>query len=552
MKQSRFFKATIIALACVAVLWAVDLKTACVPRAAATLAGYILRGSPAPVSGGESAGSADVNEVLRRAEGLLDQHNDQGAAHILERCIQFHPRDSRARSLLGGAYFLLGRDEDAVTAYEKAIEISPDDFQAHRMLGTIYSIQGRIDKAVEAYTHAAALGPSDPNILLELGTVYEDANQPSQAFRQYEMALRLDPNFVDAHLRSGFVYNGLDEYEKAIPAFQTVVRLKPDCADAYRGLGWAYYRMRDLECARVQYEEVIRLKAGVPDPYTEIMRACRKLTRDSGSLKSASGAPAAGGANVHGVVPEARFLLGAIYYELGNEDLALKEFQLLKDMDAELADELLKYVQTDCNRRNLSTPSGRLAGHWRSIGGDESIYSTPDPSLGTGVCKMQSKSENSVFRFRVVSEDASGTNLVIRNFNDVWAAQMKIVSGLDLFQSDVVCSIPKDGRRMTQEFSCGDMRFLTVYEYVPAYGWSVSEATGLRDTASNGGNRNSSAGSGPRVEAIMRGTDGRLLALVGDGLVPEGTIVQGYRVQNIRTDSVEFEKDGKTWVQKID
>ncbi len=55
----------------------------------------------------------------------------------------------------------------------------------------------------------------------------------------------------------------------------------------------------------------------------------------------------------------------------------------------------------------------------------------------------------------------------------------------------------------------------------------------------------------PKVEAIMAGAGNQLCALIGDGLVSEGATVQGYRVKKIQADSVEFEKDGQTWVQKV-
>ena len=54
----------------------------------------------------------------------------------------------------------------------------------------------------------------------------------------------------------------------------------------------------------------------------------------------------------------------------------------------------------------------------------------------------------------------------------------------------------------------------------------------------------------PKVGAIMGGA-GRFEALIGDGFVSEGDVVQGYRVKKIQADSVEFERDGKTWVQKV-
>jgi hypothetical protein len=54
-----------------------------------------------------------------------------------------------------------------------------------------------------------------------------------------------------------------------------------------------------------------------------------------------------------------------------------------------------------------------------------------------------------------------------------------------------------------------------------------------------------------KVEAIMAGADNRLRALIADALVSEGATVQGCRVKKIQADSVEFEKDGQTWVQKV-
>jgi hypothetical protein len=55
----------------------------------------------------------------------------------------------------------------------------------------------------------------------------------------------------------------------------------------------------------------------------------------------------------------------------------------------------------------------------------------------------------------------------------------------------------------------------------------------------------------PKVVAITGGAGGRFQALIGDAFVSEGNVVQGYRVKKIQADSVEFERDGKTWVQKV-
>ncbi len=55
----------------------------------------------------------------------------------------------------------------------------------------------------------------------------------------------------------------------------------------------------------------------------------------------------------------------------------------------------------------------------------------------------------------------------------------------------------------------------------------------------------------PAVAAIMETSDNRFCALIEDALMYEGGTVRGYRVRKIQADSVEFEKDGQTWVQKV-
>jgi hypothetical protein len=55
----------------------------------------------------------------------------------------------------------------------------------------------------------------------------------------------------------------------------------------------------------------------------------------------------------------------------------------------------------------------------------------------------------------------------------------------------------------------------------------------------------------PQVDAIIAGAGNQLQALVGDVLVSEGSMMQGFRVRKVQADGVVFEKDGQIWVQKL-
>jgi hypothetical protein len=64
--------------------------------------------------------------------------------------------------------------------------------------------------------------------------------------------------------------------------------------------------------------------------------------------------------------------------------------------------------------------------------------------------------------------------------------------------------------------------------------------------------RNLSGDLTPRVNFILMARDGRLAISTEAGGAYEGDTIAGYRVLVIRETSVEFEKDGKTWVQKVE
>jgi hypothetical protein len=55
----------------------------------------------------------------------------------------------------------------------------------------------------------------------------------------------------------------------------------------------------------------------------------------------------------------------------------------------------------------------------------------------------------------------------------------------------------------------------------------------------------------PRVEAILAGADNRLCVLIDNDLIPEGGTIQGFCVRKIHADSVQFEKAGQVWVQRM-
>lgn len=120
-------------------------------------------------------------------------------------------------------------------------------------------------------------------------------------------------------------------------------------------------------------------------------------------------------------------------------------------------------------KRNMSTPSSRLVGHWISENGDHHIfYSLIDRSLQIGTYQLslnsyKTKSSDPI-KFKIISEKSSGTRLVIREFPN--NTKLEATTGLDLSKSDIVCCISKDGKSMSQEYKFLEKRHLSIYHYV--------------------------------------------------------------------------------------
>jgi tetratricopeptide (TPR) repeat protein len=112
-------------------------------------------------------------------------------------------------------------------------------------------------------------------------------------------------DYADAQYALGKACYELGRYEEAIEALTKVVRIRPGFAEAQYGLGVSYANMRLYGEATKALTQAIRLK-----PH----------------------------------YAEAHHILGFVYLNIGNRKAAIKQHEILKGLDKDLADELLVYI----------------------------------------------------------------------------------------------------------------------------------------------------------------------------------------------------------------
>ena len=105
------------------------------------------------------------------------------------------PRDERARTALGLAYFAQQDYEKAAVEFKQAIEIDPSFSPAYNMLGYSYRPLGKNDQAEAAYKEYIRLIPNDPNPYDSYAEFLMKTGRFDESIAQYEKALSIDPHF---------------------------------------------------------------------------------------------------------------------------------------------------------------------------------------------------------------------------------------------------------------------------------------------------------------------------------------------------------------------
>ncbi len=290
-----------------------------------------------------------------------------------EQAIRIKPDCARAYCNLGKAYFELGRFEEAAQSFKHAIRIKPDFANAHCNLGSAYTRLGFRQEAIESFKKAIRINPDYVTARYNIGLVYSDLNLHEEAIESlkeairiksdfaeahynlgvtyskigylqheiesYKQAIRVKPDFADAHFNLGTAYFNLKQFKKAVEAYKQVIQIKPDDAKAYYNLGASYHNLKQYEDAIKSYKEAIRIEPNYAEAYN-FLGVCYFWVgagdEDMEAYKKAI--------KIDPNYAEAHFNLGNTYWLMWDRAAAREEYEILKNLDKELADKLLKMM----------------------------------------------------------------------------------------------------------------------------------------------------------------------------------------------------------------
>jgi len=177
---------------------------------------------------------------LALEEFQAGKHNQ--ALKKLANVIRIRPNYISAINNLAGAYFILGRVDEALATLERGLDKNPDNLQLTARLGIMLVLAKKFDAAINPLEYACDKDESNPDYFNYLGMAYMGIGSLERAKERFERALKLDPDLTSALNNLGYLNLAFYVREKeekyldlAIEKFDEALKFQPDLETAARG-----------------------------------------------------------------------------------------------------------------------------------------------------------------------------------------------------------------------------------------------------------------------------------------------------------------------------
>lgn len=243
--------------------------------------------------------------LCRQGAQLSIRGKYEAALNYFQQATETNPDDPDAWHGLGSCYIGLNKPDEAIEAYHRSIEADPENATPYFMLAMYHKILEQDPQAIASLLQVIRINPQNMQAHLELAAAYERLNQTEAQINALQRALQIEPGNVTALHRMGQTMGRLGRYDEALELLLEASRKEPDNAPIHFDIGVTYHFKKQPQK---------ELKA-----YTRALRADPKLAR-------------------------AHHNIGVLFLEQGNHKLALREYEILKNLDKELAELLFNRI----------------------------------------------------------------------------------------------------------------------------------------------------------------------------------------------------------------
>jgi cellulose synthase operon protein C len=264
------------------------------------------------------------NAYVTQAEVALELFDPVGAQAAIDKAFSLGIPEEETAHLLGHAYWLQAKLEDAQDILESEAILDKNSIYADRILGRVYMDMGDTIAAEEVFARAVKAAPKDSRLWTEIARFRLVISNQGGAIEAADYALQLDPNNLRAIELRGRLVRTQYGVTAALPWFERALQISPNdisVLEEYAATLGEAGRYRDM---LAQARKIISLDSNNPKAfYMQAIIAARagnpnlarRLLQKVGSAFAE--------------LPGPRMLAGVIEFEAGNWTIAADHFEKL-------------------------------------------------------------------------------------------------------------------------------------------------------------------------------------------------------------------------------
>lgn len=162
-------------------------------------------------------------------EAMVDVQDEKYAEAIpkLEWVLEQDPTLLSAWETLGWAYWLEGREEEAVALWTQLREIAPDEPMAYNLLAQVATRDADFVEAEALYRKSLEINPAQYEVRLNLAQVQMWGGNQQEAIERFQKLLEEDPDRTDVQINLAWSLYGDEQYEESLVHWNEVVEIIP-------------------------------------------------------------------------------------------------------------------------------------------------------------------------------------------------------------------------------------------------------------------------------------------------------------------------------------
>lgn len=252
------------------------------------------------------------NSLLLLQQGELDK-----ADELLIKVQKLSPNNIDVLNLLGIRSYQKQEFEKALELLHEANLLAPHSAQTLGNIGLVNNALGRFSEALHFLDLSIIENDGIPETHNNRGNALKGLSKTREALEAYSKAISIRPNYAEALNNQGVIFLEVKNLREAVTFFERAIRESPNFSIAYSNLGNALTELENYESAFQCFERAIELNPRYVDAYLNFGNSLKKCKQFFGAIECYQRALK--------IDPDSETifnLLGEIYYEIGDSDLA--------------------------------------------------------------------------------------------------------------------------------------------------------------------------------------------------------------------------------------